>query len=329
MISWLTLLGSVVALKASEQIDTKNSYVEWSGLKDIHQPVNYFYIFLRDADNNPLPEGKFVVQIEENGVKEKSDCQNCYINRHDGSYIFRYRGRNHMEKVTFHVTDLDGNPIRNSGRKIEKINHPTCSCPLTLEDFLEKAEPSMNFDQIYDDFSIFPKIETKLNNQRVIERFCDNPGAVSICRYRIKDNKVYRSCEGIHVGFKMFSDELLLTLARMVKLPDVEFWMNLGDWPQQKYSQNPKTPAAVISWCGHEDFTDIVVPTYDVAENTMGMMYKVAQDQFKLQDEARKVPWEEKSNKLFFRGRDSNQQRLGRFYHFNTFYLDERMNKTF
>ena len=172
----------------------------------------------------------------------------------------------------------------------------------------------MNFDQIQEDFSIFPKIETKLNNQRVKERFCQNPGAVSICRYRIKDNQVYRSCEGIHVGFKMFSDELLLTLARMVKLPDVEFWMNLGDWPQQKYSQNPKTPAAVISWCGHEDFTDIVVPTYDVAENTMGMMYKVAQDQFKLQDEARKVPWEAKTNKLFFRGRDSNQQRLGRFY---------------
>ena len=70
-----------------------------------------------------------------------------------------------------------------------------------------------------------------------------------------------------------------------------------------------ETPAAIISWCGHEDFTDIVVPTYEVTSNTNGMMSTFS-DQFMIQKRGRSIPWNSKVTKAFFRGRDSRQERL-------------------
>ena len=62
--------------------------------------------------------------------------------------------------------------------------------------------------------------------------------------------------------------------------------------------------------CGHEDFSDIVVPTYDVLDGTLDMMSRVTKEQFAVQSSARKIPWSEKIEKGFFRGRDSRQERL-------------------
>ena len=95
----------------------------------------------------------------------------------------------------------------------------------------------------------------------------------------------------------------------MVKIPDVEFWINLGDWPMERRGKY-ESPAAVISWCGHEDFSDIVVPTYEVTSNTNGMMSNTASDQFLIQNRGRSIPWDSKVTKAFFRGRDSRQERL-------------------
>ena len=106
-----------------------------------------------------------------------------------------------------------------------------------------------------------------------------------------------------------FSDDILLQLLRMTKIPDVEFWMNLGDWPMERRGRH-ETPAAVISWCGHEDFTDIVVPTYEVTQNTNGMISTIYSDQFSIQESSRSIPWDSKISKAFFRGRDSRQERL-------------------
>ena len=295
----------LVTVVVANQIDPNKSYVEWTGLKNIHQPIYYFHIYVRDATDKPLLNADFLIQIEENGRKEK---QTQKLNRHDGSYIYRFRPRRRMNKVTFHVTDLNGNSFRNSGKTMQIINHSSCKCPIDLKSFLVNAGPTMNFDQIDRDFGHFKQIKIQHNNQVVKDRFCKHPGAVSICKYRIHKNEVYRSCFGDHVGFNMFSDDILLQLARMVELPEVEFWMNLGDWPQQKMNTND--PAAVISWCGHNEYTDIVVPTYDVAESTMHMMHKISQDQFSLQQSAREINWSDKKDSAFFRGRDSNENRI-------------------
>jgi len=51
-----------------------------------------------------------------------------------------------------------------------------------------------------------------------------------------------------------------------VKLPDMEFFSNLGDWP---LSPHTKSPIPVMSWCGSDDTYDIVMPTYDLTESAL------------------------------------------------------------
>jgi hypothetical protein len=54
-------------------------------------------------------------------------------------------------------------------------------------------------------------------------------------------------------------------------LPDVEFFINLGDWPLEKRSTT-ENPLPIFSWCGSVNTRDIVMPTYDITEATIEMM---------------------------------------------------------
>ncbi len=49
-----------------------------------------------------------------------------------------------------------------------------------------------------------------------------------------------------------------------MKLPDLEFFVNLGDWPLEKRRDGP---IPIFSWCGSDDSEDIVMPTYDVTQS--------------------------------------------------------------
>ena len=51
-----------------------------------------------------------------------------------------------------------------------------------------------------------------------------------------------------------------------VKLPDLEFFSNLGDWP---LSERKKPPIPILSWCGSDETFDIVMPTYDLTESAL------------------------------------------------------------
>lgn len=95
------------------------------------------------------------------------------------------------------------------------------------------------------------------------------PESTSFCHYVIKDNEVYRNCYGKHVGFNMFSDNILLSLTRKVKFPDIELVINLGDWPLVHKSDDI---VPIFSWCGNSDNYDIVMPTYDLTESTLENM---------------------------------------------------------
>ena len=70
----------------------------------------------------------------------------------------------------------------------------------------------------------------------------------------------------------MFSDATLVALSRFVNLPDGEFWMNLGDWPHSKTKnhKNENHLFQMVSWGSHADFSDLVVPTYDLMDSTLG-----------------------------------------------------------
>ena len=60
-------------------------------------------------------------------------------------------------------------------------------------------------------------------------------------------------------------------LSLQVRLPDIEFFVNLGDWPLEKKSVS-ESPVPIFSWCGSDETRDIVMPTYDITEATLEMM---------------------------------------------------------
>ncbi len=64
---------------------------------------------------------------------------------------------------------------------------------------------------------------------------------------------------------------LIVVVREQVKLPDIEFFVNLGDWPLEKRRAAEK-PSPIFSWCGSNDTQDIVMPTYDLTESVLETM---------------------------------------------------------
>lgn len=67
------------------------------------------------------------------------------------------------------------------------------------------------------------------------------------------------------MSFEMYKHLFLLFYFK-VKLPDLEFFSNLGDWPLSKRGLDP---IPVLSWCGSDETYDIVMPTYDLTESVL------------------------------------------------------------
>ena len=56
-----------------------------------------------------------------------------------------------------------------------------------------------------------------------------------------------------------------------VRVPDVEFFVNLGDWPLEKRQASDRLHP-IFSWCGSNQTWDIVMPTYDLTESVLETM---------------------------------------------------------
>lgn len=69
--------------------------------------------------------------------------------------------------------------------------------------------------QILADFKSFPTIDLQHLRQEVPHRFSNRGGLI---HYAIINNHVYRRTLGKYTDFKMFSDEMLLSLTRKVEL---------------------------------------------------------------------------------------------------------------
>lgn len=65
-----------------------------------------------------------------------------------------------------------------------------------------------------------------------------------------------------------------------VRLPDVEFFINVGDWPLESRKADA---VPVLSWCGSTDTRDIVLPTYEVTHSTLETMRGVTNDLLSVQ----------------------------------------------
>lgn len=101
-------------------------------------------------------------------------------------------------------------------------------------------------------------------------------------------------------------DSILLSLSRKFVLPDIELFVNLGDWPLVP-KEGKHYP--IFSWCGSFDTKDIVMPTYDLTESSLEAMGRVMLDALSVQGSI-DIPWRNKREQLFWRGRDSRRERL-------------------
>lgn len=244
---------------------------------------------------------------EEKSLLSLSISGHCKRFAHDqiytgeGLYIFRLRNFEECHRVEVHVNFLSRH-LRSLS--LRSLIPEQCRCPRSMQTVFKGMEcPSFN-KQIHRDLKPFENLDFRLIKQQIQDRF-KNFKSSSLCNYAVKNNKVYRKCYGEYTGFSMFIDSMMSSLTNKVLLPDVEFFINLGDWPVIKKS-SPSIP--IFSWCGSHETLDIVLPTYDLSESTLQMMHRVSLDIISIQSEQYK--WEQKIEKAFFRGRDSRRERL-------------------
>ncbi|KAK8746945.1 hypothetical protein OTU49_016907, partial [Cherax quadricarinatus] len=295
------------------EVDLKKTKVYGPGLQpdQIVYPVRYFFIELYDIEGNRIQKSvgnSITVQIEgetSHGIYCRKWTQ--VLDRFDGSYIARYRTYQTCRDLTIHILYNNQHVAESPYKILHPVYSEDCYCPVgDIVKWQELAGCPSSYPQINQDLKNFHDVDFEIVLKEAIKRF-NQAGSRSFCNYVIKDDKVYRKCYGQHVGFNMFMDNILHSLLRKMSIPDVEFIINLGDWPLVNPKLKPLIP--IFSWCGSEDTADIVMPTYDITEATLEMMGRVSLDILSVQSN-NDIPWEQKKSQAFWRGRDSRQERL-------------------
>ncbi|XP_075448459.1 protein O-glucosyltransferase 3 isoform X3 [Ascaphus truei] len=189
------------------------------------------------------------------------------------------------------------------------VYHEYCNCPEEDPQIWQQTLSCPSKEaQISKDFVPFPSIDLNRMLEEVPRRFAEKRGA--IVHYTVLNNNIYRRSLGKYTDFKMFSDEILLSLARKVRLPDFEFYINVGDWPvEHRKANDTPGPLPMISWCGSTDSQDIILPTYDTTHSTLEALRGVTNDLLSIQGHTGPF-WSNKTEQAFFRGRDSREERL-------------------
>ncbi|MBN3324963.1 KDEL2 protein, partial [Atractosteus spatula] len=308
-------LGSARGERPEASISPERSLVWGAGLEPrAVLPVRYFYIqaVSTSGKNFTRSPGKDSFRVR---ITALSPAEHIRIHvpqpldRGDGSFLTRFRLYGSVTQgLKIEVLHQD-RPVARSPYVLKgPVYHEYCDCPETDPRAWQSALSCPAQDpQISRDFSAFPGVDLLRLLKEVPQRFGQRGG---IIHYTILDNQVYRRTLGKYTDFKMFSDEMLLSLARKVRLPDVEFYINVGDWPMEnrKVGDTPG-PVPIISWCGSTDTRDIILPTYDITHSTLETMRGVSNDLLSVQGNTG-PSWGNKTERAFFRGRDSREERL-------------------
>lgn len=298
-----------------KSVNVHQTKVWGPGLKPdaIVLPVRYFFIQAFDAHGdrfNDSPPSSFDVEVIGRSAHGPCRVYLEQLDRRDGSYIVRYKVPYTCRNVQIHIRYRNEHVADSPYAVDGPIYSDKCNCPVAkMNDWLHANECPETFEQIDSDLKPFKAVNFTAIRSKLLDKF-NQPGSISLCNYVIASNRIYRKCYGQHVGFNMFSDGILGALVRRVRLPDMEFFVNLGDWPLMKKGGVSRThgPYPIFSWCGSDDTFDIVMPTYDLTESTLEAMHRVTLDILSVQRV--KTLWPEKSAKVFWRGRDSRRERL-------------------
>ena len=225
----------------------------------------------------------------------------------DGSFFVRYR-----------LTLRQMSPLRAGWKfrlfhnRVQVFEHvfgeardEYCSCPEPIPDFKDKYKCPAEFPTLQKAFEPFKEIDLdRLLVNGEPQKFYSR----SAMYYVIKDQKLYRKSLSTMDGFKGMAESMLLSLLRKVKLPDVEFVFDLGDWPTKQEGDNP---VPVFGWCASVNSPDIPLPTWDQIKHMMIGMGRARGDvTWITQESGRNPEWGKKDPRALFRGRDSNQGRL-------------------
>lgn len=94
------------------------------------------------------------------------------------------------------------------------VYHEYCDCPeADASVWRSVMQCPAEEPQILSDFKSFPVIDLQQLRREAPQRFANRGG---IIHYAIIDNRLYRRRLGKYTDFKMFSDEILLSLTRKV-----------------------------------------------------------------------------------------------------------------
>ncbi|XP_028392699.1 protein O-glucosyltransferase 2-like isoform X2 [Dendronephthya gigantea] len=287
--------------------NAKKTKVWGPGLRtDIVLPARYFFIHAADKNGKLLKESPgdntFQVELSRRGG-DRVRAWRQVLDRHDGSFLVLYRAYESVDELFINVK-YNGKDVAESPYVLQEFYHENCDCPQKNSSVWSEAMGCpATYKQIDKDLAKFKKIDRGKVAKEAIERFGQHHALV---HYRIIKNKIYRKTFGKHVGFAQFMDSWLYSLMRKVKLPNVEFFVNLGDWPLEK---RRSSPLPIFSWCGSEDSEDIVMPTYDITQSVTETLGRISLSMQSVQ--ANTGPkWQDKIPKAFWRGRDSRQERL-------------------
>lgn len=305
MTRYIVLLLYLVHVSYSKEISVEKTLVYGPGLNpDIVVPVRYIYVQAVDTDGKNFTEspGKDAFTFEFSGwIRVWREV----LDRNDGSFIIRFRLYETYKDLELIVKHKKEN-VANSPYTLKgAIYHEQCNCPEpNITKYNNMISCPSDSKQIDDDFKRFPSIDLKQLTKDAIDQFVQDS---AICHYSIINNEIHRKCYGEITGFSYLSDDWFLSMARKVRLPDMEFWFNLGDYPRSEHWHQKAIP--VISWGSSNEANDIVIPTYDLTKSALEALGRVSLDMMSVQGNTG-PSWDQKIEKGFFRGRDSRPERL-------------------
>ncbi|KAG8517031.1 Protein O-glucosyltransferase 2, partial [Galemys pyrenaicus] len=322
---------ALTEIGGEKRLSPEKSEVWGPGLRAaVVLPARYFYIQAVDTSGQKFTSspGEKVFQVKISAPDEQFTRVGVQVlDRKDGSFIVRYRMYASYKSLKVEVK-FQGQHVAKSPYILQgPVYHENCDCPVRdSAAWLQEMSCPDTIPQIQRDLEQFPTVDLEAIAAEIPKRFGQRQ---SLCHYTVKDNKiwpwevpgalgrtvkrlilfqVYVVTHGEHVGFRIFMDAILLSLTRKVKLPDVEFFVNLGDWPLEKKKSSPHSHP-IFSWCGSTDSKDIVMPTYDLTDSVLETMGRVSLDMLSVQGNTG-PPWGSKNSTAVWRGRDSCRERL-------------------
>jgi len=309
-------------------VDVKRCRVWGSGIhRRTNTPARYVHIAAVDHEGrdimSSLGKGQFRVSVTHTDHSGKvSMLKVKELDRGDGTYSFQYYFSKPAKLLRVTVTTQETHSgVLQVAKSPYILDGPiapeTCICPRPIANFLQDFQCTYSdpAGQINRDMANFPSGVTREVFDGAITQL--NRNESSLVHFTVKNNKIYSRSYGRYGDFQRFFNDILFSLQRKVLLPDVEFLLDMGDWPASPKKDTttgaPLSPLPVFSWCGSDTHYDMVLPTYKLVQ--AGVFGKDLENPQEVDGSSYEIggAWASKKPHVYFRGRPSNDARTAMF----------------